>query len=271
MKSVDVRGAKIPAIGLGTWKLEGESCRRMVHEALELGYRHIDTARDYGNEHEVGAAIARAGVPRDEIFLVTKIGPGDLEPARLIEATEDSLAKLRTDYVDALLIHWPNPDIELERTLDEMLELRSRGWTHHVGVSNFPPGTLQHAVDYASVVCNQVEYHPYLDQDVLLQMARAKMMALVAYCPLARGEVMEDPTLRRIGERYRKSPAQVALRWLIEKANVVAIPKASSREHAAANIDIFDFELTPVEHAEVSGLRRGERIIDPEFAPAWDH
>jgi len=236
-----IRGESVPILGFGTWQLTGRDCREGVRDALELGYRHIDTAQMYENEHEVGRAIASSEVPREDIFLVTKLAPGNESAAAVQRATDQSLAALRTDSVDLLLIHWPSADVGLEETLDAMTALQDTGKTRRIGLSNFTPSLLDRANQIADIFALQVEYHPYLDQSKLIDATRANGQLFTAYCPLARGRVLKDDTLRDIGNAHGKSPAQVALRWLIQQ-DIAAIPKASSAEHRRANLEVFDFE-----------------------------
>jgi 2,5-diketo-D-gluconate reductase B len=270
MEHVGVQGIRIPALGLGTWELTGSECRRAVQEALGLGYRHIDTAQAYGNEAEIGDALASAGVDRAEVFLTTKVWNLNLARHRVSASVENSLAKLRTDYVDLLLIHWPVEMDRLDEILQEMRAVQELGHVKHIGVSNFTPSQLEEALTHAPIVCNQVEYHPYLGQQQLLALARKHDLMLAAYSPLARGAVLDDPLLAEVGRRYQKSPAQVVLRWLLDQENVAAIPKATSSKHIAANLDVFDFQLSEQERAAIDGLDRGARVIDPPFAPTWD-
>ena len=266
MHTVNVHGASVPAMGFGTWELEGDDCLRGVAAALELGYRHVDTAQVYGNEHLVGEAIAGSSVERSEIFLTTKVWNSRLEPERVRSSTEESLRKLRTDYVDLLLIHWPVRMDILPATLEAMQALKAEGKVRHVGVSNFTPSQLAEALRHAEVFCNQVEYHPYLGQRPLLDACREHGLMLTAYSPLARGRVLDDPVLREIGEAHGKSPVQVVLRWLLQQDNVSAIPKATSRGHIESNLAIFDFTLSPEEMERVAALERGERTVDPDWA-----
>lgn len=263
MDILSIHGAEVPALGYGTWELEGEDCLRGVAAALELGYRHIDTAQVYGNEELVGEAIAGSGVDRGDIFLTTKVWNSRLEPDRVRASTEDSLRKLRTDYVDLLLVHWPVRMDILPATLEAMDALRAEGKVRHVGVSNFTPAQLAEAASLTRVFCNQVEYHPYLAQDALVNACREHDVMLTAYSPLARGEVAGDPVLREIGEAHGKSPVQVTLRWLVQQDRVATVPKATSRRHIEANLDIFDFTLSEQECARVAALDRGKRMVDP--------
>jgi 2,5-diketo-D-gluconate reductase B len=265
-----VQGTEVPRIGLGTWQLIGRSAREGVRDALEIGYRHIDTARAYGNESEVGAGIAASGVDRGEIFLTTKVGPSDAEPERFMRAAEESLRALDTDYVDLLLLHWPSRSVPLERTLQAFAELQEQQKIRHAGVSNFPARMLERALEIAPLLANQVEYHPLLSQDALLGIVAERDMTLTAYSPLARGLVARDSTLQEIGEEHGKSAGQIALRWLIEQPQVTAVPKASSHERRAENLDVFDFDLTDRDRERIAALPKDDRAIDPSWAPDWD-
>lgn len=249
MDTTTAGGVEIPSIGLGTWRLKHERCRESVRTALELGYRHVDTAQEYGNERQVGNALRNSDVDRDDVFVTTKLGRGNRGYDDVIRSTEESLAKLGTDYVDLLLIHWPDVTTPLRETLAAMNELVDRGSVRHVGVSNFDIDRLDRARELSEhgIATNQVQYNPYWSQTELLDYCRIHDVLLTAYSPLAHGGVLGDPTLSAIGDRYGKTPAQVALRWLVQQPNVLTVPKATSREHLAANLDVFDFELTDAE------------------------
>ena len=263
MRYVELQGEAVPALGFGTWRLKGEVCERAVSHAIGLGYRHIDTARMYDNEPEVGRGIRAGGVDRDDIFLTTKIWPQDFQRKRLLKAAEDSLRSLQVERVDLLLLHWPNPEVPLAESVGAMLELKEAGKVRHVGVSNFPPGMVREAAEIAPIFCNQVEYHPYLSQKDLVRQASEMGYMLTAYCPLARGRTVEEPVLQRIGEAHGKTSAQVALRWLIQQPNVAAIPKSADEARRAANLDIFDFELSDEEMRRIDALNGDEYIVDP--------
>ncbi|WP_336035271.1 aldo/keto reductase [Halobacterium yunchengense] len=253
MEYVERGGARIPALGLGTWQNTGDACVEAVETALNLGYRHVDTARAYDNEREVGRGVARADVHRDDVFLTTKVWRSDLAADDVRPAVEDSLDALGTDYVDLLLAHWPHPRVPAEETLTAMAELRDDGLVEHVGVSNYTATQLrdaQRAVD-VPLVCDQVLYHPYKDQTAVRAACDDLDAALTAYSPLARGSVLDDDLLADVGRRYDKSAAQVALRWLTRQDGVVAVPKATSREHVEANLEALDFELTDEEAARI--------------------
>ena len=269
MEYVSLRGSKVPALGLGTWLLEGKDCRSAVPIALELGYRHIDTAQIYGNEAEIGEALAAASLERESLFVTTKIWNDFHAYDDAIRSTEESLSKLRTDYVDLLLIHWPVEMDRLGETLEAMTALQERGLTRSIGVSNFTLSQFRRAAELAPVACNQVEYHPFLDQSELRDAVRAADGVLTAYSPLARGGVLKDETLRRIGETHDKTAAQVTLRWLLDQ-DILVVPKATSRPHLETNVDVFDFSLSADERQQIDALARGERLISPPFAPDWE-
>ncbi|PSP27809.1 aldehyde oxidoreductase [Halobacteriales archaeon QH_2_65_14] len=259
MEYVEAGGTEIPKLGFGTFQTSGTSCHTAVEAALDCGYRHVDTAEYYGNETAVGAAIRESPVDREEVFLTTKVWRSNLRSEDVVRAAEASLDRLGVEYVDLLLVHWPHPRIPIEETLAAMDELRDRGVTRHIGVSNFTREQLSEAqsVAEADVVTNQVLYHPYIDQRRLRDYCVETGTALTAYSPLARGSVLGDETLERIGGRYDKSPPQVALRWLVQQPGVVAIPRSSSPEHIAENAAVFDFELADEEMREIHELSGG--------------
>ncbi|WP_248515529.1 aldo/keto reductase [Salinarchaeum laminariae] len=261
MHHVEAAGAEIPALGLGTWQNTGSSCAETVETALDLGYRHVDTAQMYGNEAQVGEGIARSSVDREDVFLTTKLDRGNLRAGDARASFERSLEKLDTDYVDLLLIHWPHPRVSFEETLGVMDEFHDEGTVRHLGVSNFTRSQLQDAMEIADapIVTDQVLYNPYKDQSDLLAFCQREGVALTAYSPLGRGEAITDETLAEIGEKYDKSAAQVALRWAVQQEQVVAIPKATSRGHLEANLAVFEFELTDAEMDRIAGLRGGIR------------
>ena len=262
----------MPVIGLGTWENDGVVGRRAVREAVDLGYRHIDTAQMYENEEEVGQAIKESEGARESLFVTTKLAPGNLKANDVKKSTGRSLDKLRADYVDLLLIHWPDDSVPLEETLGAMAELRNEGKVKHIGVSNFPVAKLKEAMEATDVpiFCNQVEYHPYLGQDAVLSFCRDNDIAVVAYSPLARSRAIEDKRLAEVGSRYDKTAAQVALRWLVQQPGVAAIPKGTKKNHLEDNIDIFDFELSDDDMSLIDSLEKDQRIIDPSWAPEWD-
>ncbi|WP_312908591.1 aldo/keto reductase [Natronosalvus caseinilyticus] len=251
--TVSAADASIPALGFGTARITGEDCAQAVEWALEAGYRHLDTATMYDNESAVGDGLERAEVPRDEVFVVTKIDPEDAAFDDVIESARGSCDRLGIETIDLLLLHAPSDEVPLEITLDAMNHLQDEGVVDHIGVSNFSVPELEEAVDRSEtpIVTNQVKYNPYTRQDALLEYCLEADVSLTAYSPLARGDVADDERLESIGERHGKSAAQVALRWLLQQPSVVAIPKAASREHVEANADCFDVELSEEEMREV--------------------
>lgn len=267
--TLEVQGTTVPRLGFGTWQIVGPDCVAAVRDALEIGYRHIDTARAYDNEREVGAGLAASLVAREDVFLTTKVWMDDAAPERVRASAEGSLRELRTDYVDLLLLHWPNSRVPVERTLAAMDELREAGLVRHVGVSNFPAGLLRRALAAAPVFCNQVEYHPFLEQDEILALAAEHDFMLTAYAPLGHGAVLDDPVLGEIGAAHGKTAAQVALRWLLDQLRVATVPKAASNANRVANFDVWDFELAADERERIDALPKDRREFDPAWAPDW--
>jgi 2,5-diketo-D-gluconate reductase B len=269
---VEANGARIPAIGLGTWDLRERTCVRMVEQALRLGYRSIDTAEMYGNEREVGEGLRASGIPRAHVFVTTKVWPDHLAPREFERATKESLAKLKLSEVDLLLIHWPNPRVPLADSIGALCRMKREGFTRHVGVSNFTVELLEQAVKVATepLVTDQIEWHPFIDQTKVVEACRRSGLSVTAYSPMARGRVLSDETLRRIGVRHGKTAGQVGLRYLVQRGAVV-IPRSSRPAGLAENFAIFDFELTQPEMTEIGRLShpRG-RIVDWSGAPDWD-
>lgn len=271
MTHYDVHGVSIPALGFGTWQLRGDEARDGVEHALALGYRHVDTAQVYKNEAEVGAGLAASGVARADVFLTTKVWRDALAPDALAASVDESLAKLGTDYVDLLLVHWPAPDVPLADTLGALGRLRQAGKTRLVGVSNFPAGMLRRALEIdPELATDQVEYHPFLGQGRLLDVVRQRAMVLTAYSPLAQGEVLQDEAVREVADAHGAGPAQVALAWLLGQDRVVAIPRTSSDAHRASNLAAADLALTDQERARLDALPKDRRLVDPDFGPDWD-
>lgn len=228
---VDANGAVIPSIGLGTWELRGRACARLVEQALRLGYRHIDTAQIYENERDVGDGLRASGVKRDDVFVTTKVWTTHFAPNDLERSAKESLNKLRLTDVDLLLLHWPNPRVPLKETLGALAHAKQLGLARHIGVSNFTVALIEEAVAACPepLVCDQVEFHPYLDQAKVLDACGRNGMALVAYSPVAKGRIRSDQTLGEIGQAHGKTAAQVCLRWLVQQ-NVAAIPRTSRVE-----------------------------------------
>lgn len=274
MQTVSANGATIPILGFGTWPLRADECRRTVVAGLELGYRHVDTAQGYENEREVGEGIRDSGVPRDEIFITTKVRPERQGKGDLQASVEESLRKLGVDRVDLTLIHWPNPDIPVHEAIAALCDAKRRGLTRHIGLSNFTVANIEKSVAAATepLVTDQIESHPFLDQSKVMSTLRGHGMATTAYCPIARGRVVGDPVLEAIGRAHGKSAVQVSLRWLIQQGDVIAIPKSSKAERLKECLDIFDFTLNDDEMAKIDALRsRRLRLVnEPAWVPEWD-
>jgi 2,5-diketo-D-gluconate reductase B len=272
MQYKNIQETRVPEIGMGTYKLYGKECKSAVSDAIAIGYRHFDTAQMYKNEKEVGDAVYASGIDRDEFFITTKIWHTNLDHDDVLQTVEDSLRDLRMPYVDLLLIHWPNSQYPLEQTLEAMMVLRDQGKALAIGVSNFTMDMTREVIEELRIpiFCNQVEYHPYLGQFDLLDYSYEHDFLVTAYSPLAQGRVTDDETLISIGREYGKTPAQVALRWLIEQENVTAIPKATSAEHLEENFGVFDFQLSDEHFEQIDSLERGQRLVNPSFAPRWD-
>jgi 2,5-diketo-D-gluconate reductase B len=276
MNVVEANGARIPAIGLGTMTLKGDICVNAVKAAVQLGYRHIDTAERYGNESEVGEGLAEglrgAGLKRDDVFVTTKVYHDKLAAADFQRSFDESLQKLKLPWVDLLLIHWPNPKVPLAETLEVLCKAKRNGRAKHVGVANFTTPLLQQAVKIASepLVTNQIEVHPFLDQGKVLAACRSRGLSVTAYCPIARGQVPGNEVLERIGKTHGKSSSQVALRYLVQQG-IIPIPRTANPDHLAANLAVFDFKLSDAEMAEIGKLKKPDgRVVNPPHAPQWD-
>ena len=271
MTHYDVHGHSVPALGLGTWQLTGDTARESVEHALAIGYRHIDTAQAYDNEAEVGAGIAASAVPRGDVFLTTKVWRDKVAPSRLGPSVDESLDKLGTDYVDLLLLHWPNEDYELEGQLEALVAVREAGKARLVGVSNYPPGMLRDALELVpDLACDQVEHHVLLGQGPLREIVAEHGMVLTAYSPLAQGELLDNDVVREIAQSRGVGPGQIALGWLLGQDRVAAIPKSASEGHRQSNLEAAEITLTADERARLDALPKDHRTIDPGFAPDWD-
>lgn len=272
MRTFEAAGVSIPRLGIGTYLLTDETCVEAVSGGLRAGYRHVDTAEMYGNEVAVGEGIRASGIAREDIFVTSKVWHDHLAAGRLERAAEDSLARLGIDRLDLYLIHWPSPDVPLEEAIAGLCNVHKRGLARAVGVSNFPAGMLAKAVALADVplAANQVEYHPYLDQSRILEVVRANGLGLIAYCPLARGEILDDPVVSAIAARHGVSVSAIVLAWLIGQDNVIAIPKSRSVERLTQNLGALDVALSEAERAQITALAnpRGRRV-NPSFAPDW--
>ena len=268
--------ANIPVLGLGTWQSTGQDCIDVVSQGLKMGYEHIDTAQAYSNEKEVGQGIKQSGIARDKFFLTTKIFPDDMkfEPEKLIAAAKRSLDNLDTDYVDLLLLHWPDDRVPLSETIPALCELQKQGLTRHIGVSNFNIANIIEAEKYADVpiVVNQVEFHPFIKQQTLQTFLNNHHILLEAYSPLARGDVFDNDIIKEIAERHSITPAQVSLAWILSDKHRIAIPKTANPEHLQGNLDAINIQLSADEIEKISSLARadGRKIKHPDYSPEWD-
>jgi diketogulonate reductase-like aldo/keto reductase len=274
MHTVAANGAKIPAIGFGTYGMDRRDMLRMIPAALKGGFRHIDTAQIYRNEAEVGECIAASGIPRSDIFIITKVWGANYPENRFGASVDESLGKLRSDYIDLLLLHWPDESVPLAEQIGLLNETVKAGKVRHIGVSNFNRRLLDQAIGLSAVplVANQFEYHPYLNQSRLIEATREAGLAVTAYCAMAVGRVLADPTIAEIAEGHGRSIPQVVLRWLIQQDGVVALSRTTNPDRVAENLTIFDFELGDDEMAAIQRLARPDgRIVNPPgLAPAWD-
>ena len=264
----------MPALGFGTSPMTGGLSADTVAAALKAGYRNIDTARKYGTERAVGEAIRVSGVPRNDIFLTTKVSHENLRAGDFAKSVDESLAALGVDYVDLLLIHWPNPEIALSETMPALAKAKRRGLARHIGVANFNVALLEQAIKLCPepLAALQAEYHPYLDQSKLLAAVREHKLVFIAYCPLGRGRLFGDPVLAEIAGQRGRSVAQIALRWLLQQ-NIAAIPFSSKPQRIADNFNVFDFILTDVEMKRIAALKRSDgRVANPagRVPGGWD-
>ncbi len=270
---LSARGAQIPVIAFGTSQLG--NCGEIVASALKIGYRHIDTAWKYGTEKGVGEGIKASGVPRQDIFLVTKVSHEYLKADAFAKSVEESLERLQTDYVDLLFVHWPAIDgTPLAETMGALAKAKREGTARHIGVANFNIAMIEDAMRLCPepLAVLQAEYHPYLDQSKVLAYCRKAGLAFMAYCPLGRGRVFSDPVLGEIARNRGKSLAQIALRWLIQQGNIAPIPRSANPQHMAESLDVFNFTLTDEEMRRIHALKRPDgRIANPVGrAPKWD-
>ena len=274
MQTIAANGANIPAIGMGTWTLTGPEAVDLIAHGLALGYRHIDTAARYGNEAEVGEAIRRSGLPRDQLFVTTKVWPTELAPADFDRSVARSLDLLGLDHVDLLLIHWPNPAVPLEASIGALNKAAERGQARHIGVSNFTVAMFDEArkLSPRPLVANEVERHPFLDQSRMAKACRDAGAALIAYTPLARAQDLDsDPVLREIAAELGVSPVQVVLAWHFGIPGNIPVPRTKSPQRLAENLHALDLVLTPDQRARIDALQSANRrVVNTDFSPVWD-
>lgn len=273
--TINAHGCAIPVVGYGTMEFpEPEKAAGLVAHSLRCGYRHIDTARKYGSEQWVGEGIRASGLARKDIFVTTKVTEDNARAADFRASIETSLKTMGLDYVDLLLIHWPQPKVPLSETLGALAKAKRDGLARHIGVSNFTVALLDEGIKVCPepIVCNQIEYHAYIRQDKIIDACRRHGVLVTCHVPLARGMLLNDPVIGVIARTHKKSPAQVALRWLIQQPDVGVVPRALQNREIEENIEIFDFTLAADEMARISALRdRMVRVVDPEVRrPVWD-
>jgi 2,5-diketo-D-gluconate reductase B len=272
MVALLTQGISLPKLGLGTFRLPRDACRQAVTSALDLGYRHIDTAEMYGNEDAVGEAIAASGIARSDLHVTTKVWHENLAGESIRRALDASLGRLKLDFVDLYLVHWPTQDMNLRTIMSTLARLKEEGRTRAIGVANFTIPMLRKAIEEigASIACNQVEYHVFLDQYPMLQYLRSKAIPLIAYCPLAQGQAIESAELQKIGEKHGVSAAQVALKWLLDQDGVAAIPKAQHVSRQRENFEAMRLTLDSEDRSIIAALTKDRRLVNPPFAPRWD-
>jgi diketogulonate reductase-like aldo/keto reductase len=274
MHNVSANGANIPSLGFGTFRMPDDDVHRILPQALKLGFRHVDTAQIYKNEAAVGEVIAKSGIARTDIFLTTKVWVDRVGHQAFIASVDESLQKLKTDYVDLLLLHWPQSEMPLADRIGALNELRQAGKVKNIGVSNFSTELMAEAVELsdAPIVNNQIEYHPYLDQTKVLGEAAKTGMSVTAYYLMADGAVPKDEVLKDIGAKHGKTAAQVVLRWAVQQKDVIALSKTATESRLSENFEIFDFRLSEDEMQAVHKLARPNgRIVNPgHLAPEWD-
>lgn len=272
MEYIKREGEWIPKLGFGTFNITGRQALGVLEFALDVGYRHFDTAQMYENEDVIGQVIGNTSIPRERLFVTTKVWHTNLSKEKFLPSVENSLKNLKQDYIDLLLIHWPHKEIPLEESLEQLAESREKGYCKLIGVSNFNIDLLEKVEKSGiKIHCNQFENHVFIDQTDLLNKTRSMGCFATAYSPIAKGQVADEPILQQIARKHGVTATQVALRWLVEQEDVVAIPKSSQLIRIKQNFDVFNFHLEPEEIKQIEKLRgRNLRLIDPDFAPVWD-
>lgn len=272
MEAITANGLHMPRLGLGTFRMEGAICQAAVEAGLAIGYRHLDTAEMYANEDAVGAAIRTSGVKRADIHLTTKVWNDHLRPEQMRAAMAASLRKLGTEYIDLYLIHWPSPHMDLGAAMRGLSALQQDGTARRIGVANFPTSLLRRAIEEfgAAIAAVQFEYHAMLRQPALLAYLRGRGIPVIAYSPLAKGELASAPTMRCIAAKHGATPAQVALRWLLDQPDVAVIPKSSHEPRLRENMGALNLRLDEADRAAIEALPKDRRTVNPGFASPWD-
>lgn len=264
MQTLNIKNMQIPTLGLGTWRLYGSECTNIVLEALDMGYRHLDTAQYYENEFQVGDAIKQTSVSRDNIFLATKISAPNMNFGHAVQSVENSLRRLQTDYLDLLLLHAP-PSVPSEEVLQDLVKLKDVGKVRALGISNYYGDLFNHITQKFDLVTNQIEWSPYVDVQCIRQSVLDAGMCLTAYCPLARGEVLKDAVISDIANKHGKTNAQITLRWLIQHEQTIVIPKSASTQRLRENLEIFNFTLDEQDMQAITLLPKNGRIINGDW------
>jgi diketogulonate reductase-like aldo/keto reductase len=273
--TISMGGAAMPAVGYGTMLFpEPERAVELIVHAIEHGYRHIDTARKYGSEQWVGEGIRASGVPRDELWVTTKVTEENAKADDFARSVDTSLTMLGLDYVDLLLIHWPQPQVPLAETLGALAKAKRDGLARNIGVSNFTVALVDEAVATCPepLLTNQIEYHAYLRQDKVLGACARHGLSVTCYAPIARGRLLDDPVIGEVAAAHGKTAAQVALRWLVQQPGIAVVPRALEFSEIEEDIDLFDFQLSDDEMERLAALRdKNIRVVDPEMRrPTWD-
>lgn len=272
MKYITLGNSKVPAIGLGTYRITGSGAIDIIIQAIESGYRHLDTAQLYDNENEIGQAIRESGIPRSEIFLTTKIWPSNLTEALFLTSVNESLSKLKTDYADLLLIHWPHEHLPVKEYMYRLIEAQKMGLAKNIGVSNFNITQLKEALSTgAGIVTNQVEFHPWINQTKLHSYMTAQQIPLTAYRPLGKTKLLTYKKVDEVAEKYGRSAPQIILRWMMQKEDIIAIPKSSNQLRQKENLNVFDFQLSDEEMEMIDAWKlENIRLVDAQAGAKWD-
>ena len=269
------KDTNMPCVGLGTmFYPEPKKAVDLIKHAIDYGYTHIDTARKYGSENWVGEAIKLADISRDNLWVTTKVTEDNAKPYDFRKSLETSLSALNLDYVDLLLIHWPSRSVPVKDTVRALNDAKEEGLALNIGISNFTVSLIEEAVHYSKseLFCNQIEYHAYINQDKVLDACDKYGILVTCHVPLARGKILNDPIIKFIAQKHNKSPAQIALKWLLQQSRISVVPRALSYKEIEENINIFDFNLSEDDMSQISTLRSNNlRIVDPEVRrPIWD-
>jgi 2,5-diketo-D-gluconate reductase B len=272
MKQIQLGSLQVPAIGLGTYRLTGREAIPILQDAFNIGYRLIDTAQLYNNEKEVGEAMHHSGIRRHQFTLITKVWPSNFSKDRFLSSVKESLKKLKTDHVDLLLIHWPHPHLAVKDYIHFLAQAQAESMTREIGVSNYNIAQLKSVqAEGIPIVTNEIEYHPWIDQHKLISWMQEHKMPVIAYTPLGRGKMQIDKTITSIASNHACSPAQVILQWMMQQDQIIAIPKASSREHLRENIDLPDMHLSKEEMQLIGSLgSQNYRVVGAQPGARWD-